>query len=639
LTLCQRALRPLEPNVERKERNAVMIRMQRAAAGPFSISHPDARGRPSAMRTLVQRSLERALGLTALDRMYQQVLDRTAEPVDAAAFARSAIDVLGVEVAAAEADLELVPREGAAIVVANHPFGGVDGVVLAALLAQRRPDVKLLANEMLARIEELRPMLILVDAFGGPDAALRNAAGMREALRWLRDGHLLAVFPAGEVSSLSLFRRRVVDRAWNPAACRLAERTGAPLVPAHVVGRNRARFQIAGLVHPRLRTILLPRELLAKRGAHVEVRFGTPVEAEVLRGLPSEIDATAHVRRRVDWLRERGRHAAPEVRAQAALERAVPPALVAAELGALTDARCLAKSGDLQVLLARSPEIPRTLVEIGRLREATFREVGEGTGRALDLDTFDEHYLHLVLWSPSERAIVGAYRCAYTEDVLRAQGCRGLYTSTLFDYEPGFFARLGPALELGRSFIVPSRQRSFAPLMLLWKGIGNLVLARPTTRTLFGAVSISANYHPRSRHLMAHWLRAQRLAGELAPLVQARTPLRELAHKPRRVRGVEQLLAGVGADWERLAALIGDIEPQRRGLPVLVREYLELGGRFAAFNRDAEFADVVDGLVVVDLRRVPERVLGRYLGREPARAWLAEHAADAKVSARELQTT
>ncbi|TAJ16299.1 MAG: GNAT family N-acetyltransferase [Planctomycetota bacterium] len=612
-----------------------MIRMQRASAGPFSLASPDSRGRPSKVRALVHRSLERALGLAQLDREYQRMLDRAAEPPDAADFARTALDVLGVEVEVADADLELVPRRDAAIVVSNHPFGGVDGIALAALLTRRRPDVKLLANALLARIEELRPLLIFVDAFGGRDAAARNAAGLREALRWLQDGHLLAVFPAGEVSSLSLCRRRVVDRAWNPAACRLAERTGAPLVPAHVVGRNRGCFQIAGLVHPRLRTVLLPRELLAKRGAHVEVRFGAPVPAEVLRALPAGVDATAHVRRRVEWLRQRGAHVALAPRAQVALERPVPPAVIAAELDALTAARCLAKSGDLQVLLARGSQIPRTLVELGRLREATFREVGEGTGRALDLDAFDEHYLHLVLWSPTERAIAGAYRCAYTEDVLRARGHRGLYTSTLFDYEPRFFARLGPALELGRSFIVPSRQRSFAPLMLLWKGIGSLVLARPATRTLFGAVSISARYHPRSRHLIAHWLRAQRLASELAPLVRARTPLPERG----RGRGTEQLLAGVGADWERLAALIGDVEPDRRGLPVLVREYLELGGRFAAFNRDAEFSDVLDGLVVVDLPAVPERVLGRYLGREQARAWLAERAADAMVSARVLQTS
>lgn len=613
-----------------------MIRMQRASAGPFSIAPPDARGRPSRMRALVHRSLERALGLDQLDREYQRVLDRQADPRDAAGFAREALAVLGVDVAVSAADLELVPRSGAAIVVANHPFGGVDGIALATQLARRRPDVKLLANELLARIEELRPLLIFVDAFGGRDAAARNATGMREALRWLQEGHLLAVFPAGEVSSLSLCRRRVVDRAWNPAACRLAERTGAPLVPAHVVGRNRAWFQIAGLVHPRLRTALLPRELLAKRGAHVEVRFGAPVQVDALRALPAGIDATAHVRRRVDWLRERRARHAPSTPARAELARPMPAALVAAELDALSATRCLARSGDLAVLLARGAEIPRTLHELGRLREAAFREVGEGTGRALDLDAFDEHYLHLVLWSSTERAVVGAYRCAYTEDVLRARGRRGLYTSTLFEYEPEFFGRLGPALELGRSFVVPSRQRSFAPLMLLWKGIGSLVLARPSTRTLFGAVSISASYHPRSRRLIAHWLRSRRLAGELAPFVRARAPLAELGR--RRERAIEQLLAGVGADWERLAALVADIEPERRGLPVLVREYLELGGRFVAFNRDAEFADVLDGLVVVDLARVPERVLGRYLGREQARAWLAERAADAKVSAREFQT-
>jgi putative hemolysin len=587
---------------------------------------------------MVLGSVERALGLQRLNRKYRELVARAGDEVlDARRFTQLALQVMDIELSVEKADLELVPTTGPAVVVANHPFGGIDGIVLGALLSGLRPDVKILANELLGRIPELRPMLILVDALSGKDAAARNAASLREALRWLADGHLLVVFPAGEVSSLSLRRRRVTDPAWNPTVCRLAERVGAPIVPAHFVGRNRTRFQVAGLVHPRLRTVLLPREMLAKRGARIEVRFGAPLSVQDLRLLPDGYDPISHLRERVEWLG--GREAAQSSSSEAALERAaapkhaalapaVDPELFAREFAALPAERCLAESSDLCVVWARAAEIPNALQEIGRLRELTFRQVGEGTGRAVDLDEFDRHYLHLVLWSKQKREIAGAYRCAFTDDVLPRRGVAGLYTSTLFRFDERFFERLGPALELGRSFVRLERQRSFAPLLLLWKGICSLVVAHPGCNTVFGAVSISARYHPSSRSLMVRWLEERRLAGELETLVTAREPVDRAAL----ASDVTRLVDCLGDDLRRLSAVVGDLEPGRRGVPVLLREYLELGGRIAAFNSDPQFSDVLDGLVVVELAKVPERVLARYMGREVARAWFARHAASVRAT-------
>jgi hypothetical protein len=274
------------------------------------------------------------------------------------------------------------------------------------------------------------------------------------------------------------------------------------------------------------------------------------------------------------------------------------------------------------VAAAGAAQIPALLREIGRLREITFRSAGEGTGRELDLDLYDRTYEHLFVWDRHASELVGAYRVAETERLRPVFGAAGLYTHTLFELDEAFFAALGPALELGRSFVRLEYQRSTCALMLLWKGIGQLVLAKPRVKTLFGAVSVSACYSPASRGLIAAALSHHHGDPALAAHVRPRRPLRTGWRARRRAR----IQIETGATPEELSELVAAREPDGKGLPVLLREYLKLGGRFLAWNVDYTFGGVLDGLVVVDLARTPSRLLEFYLGVEGAATFLSKHA-------------
>ena len=301
----------------------------------------------------------------------------------------------------------------------------------------------------------------------------------------------------------------------------------------------------------------------------------------------------------------------------------VPAATLKAEIDALSPDHRLVDGGRFQVYCARAAQIPWTLREIGRLRELTFRAVGEGTGQGSDLDLFDTFYLHLFLWDAHATAIVGAYRLGLVDDILARHGKRGLYTHSLFKYRTRMLAALNPAIELGRSFVRAEYQRSFAPLMLLWSGLGRFVERAPRYAVLFGAVSISGRYSPASRRLIVEYLSAYRADARLAREVRPRRPFR---HGAPTEAAITAMSTPGGLD--ELSRRIAQLEHDGKGLPVLLRQYLQLGGRVLGFNLDRDFADALDGLIMVDLREVEEAVLARYMGKRGAATFRAYHALD-----------
>jgi putative hemolysin len=358
-----------------------------------------------------------------------------------------------------------------------------------------------------------------------------------------------------------------------------------------------------GRLHPLLRTAMLPREMWARRGSTVAVRIGTAVAPAELRAHPTAAARTAALRARVDALARKKPAAPIAVRGDAAAIEA-NVALLGAPLLA---------SGPFAVYCATAPRLPAVLPEIGRLRETTFRAVGEGTGKARDLDEFDASYLHLFVWNGDRREIAGAYRICPT-DRLGARGASGLYTSTLFRYDDTLLRRLGPALELGRSFVAPSYQRDFSPLLLLWKGIGRFVAASPRYRHLFGAVSISDRYAAGTRSLLAAFLSTHCGDSELARLIQPRHPLQRCPSHGRAMP-----LPSTIAD---LSLAVRTLEADGKDIPVLLRQYLKLNAKLLAFSVDPAFGGVLDGLLVVDLAQVGRPLLERYLGRNGAAAFL-----------------
>lgn len=511
-----------------------------------------------------------------------------------------------------------IPEQGPALVVANHPFGLLEGPVLGAVLFRRRPDIKFLANRVLALVPVVRDYVIPVDVGSGPDAIRANLHSLREGLRWLENGGLLVVLPAGEVAAFRLSSLGVAEPPWSEAAGWLARRSGAVAVSVFLEGANGPGFHLAGLIHPRLRTVLLPREFLNKQGRLIRVSIGPHIPAERLQQMPAR-QASDYMRSCTELLRAARRRSrlivprlAPRPKPLAARFSAD---VLAAEIGSLpADAR-LVETGGQQVYFAPASEIPNLLEEIGVLREISFRQAQEGTGRSRDLDGFDRHYLHLFIWNVARREVVGAYRLCGTDHGRR------LYTPTLFRIEPEFFRKLEPALELGRSFVQPGYQKSYSALFLLWRGIGEYINRNPHYRYLFGPVSISAAYTKSSRALIAEYLRCRFESSPLASLVRP-------AHRfvpDRRSEAWLRRLARSIAGFDELSEIVSALEPDGKAVPVLLRHYLQLGAQVLEFSVDRSFSGVVDGLIVLDLLSVPPATLARYLGRDAARRYWAHH--------------
>ena len=578
---------------------------------------------------LVEPALGALLSLNGIEKTYQNLPPN----LDGGAFIDAVFDAMGVRIRVSAEELDRIPKTGPVVVVANHPFGGLEGLALAKMLLTVRPDARIMANFLLARIPELKNLFVFVDPFGGASATGGNVRPLKACLRHLDSGGLLGVFPAGAVSHPRLENGRlaVTDPAWSGTVARLIRKTEATVVPVHFSGRNSRLFQVLGLVHPLLRTAMLPREFANKRGSTVEARVGSPVSCSRLTRLSrceAEIDECIirYLRLRTTLLRnrpDRPRRRPPlfpqkAVSRQEALIAPINPDLLADEIKRLPAEAVLHQSGEFAVIEAQAARIPLALREIGRLRELTFRRVGEGTGKACDLDGFDPFYRHLFLWNAEKREIAGAYRIGRTDELLAAKGPQGLYTSTLFVLKAAFFSQISPALEMGRSFVRPEYQKSYSPLLLLWKGLARMVAREPRYRVLFGPVSITSEYKHASRRLMASYFEGNVTNPGLARLVRPKTPLRGQSWLARAAKTLV-------ADLDDLLSLIDDIEADRKGIPVLLRQYLKLGGKLLAFNVDKDFADALDGLIVVDLLQADKRQLERYMGKDGLAAFVAYH--------------
>jgi putative hemolysin len=527
------------------------------------------------------------------------------------------LKALDIEPRISDLELDVIPLRGPLLVASNHPHGALDGLLLAAMVRRKRSDVRVLTNQLLSRIPDLSDLCFFVDPFGGPTASARSHAGLRAAHVWLRSGGALVVFPSGEVAHRRGPSGSRIESPWRSTVGRLAVTTGAQVLPAFIDGANTRWFYAAGFVHPALRTALLARELLNKRGAAVTVRLGVPLSARDLVGAAGDATAaTASIRRSVEDLEP--------TTAPAANTTPLPPAVsdvncastIAAEIERLPAEFCLVESGAFKVFLAEPWQIPAALRDIGRLRELTYRAIGEGTGRQLDLDPFDQRYLHLFSWDQQRKRIVGAYRLGRTDRIMAAEGVHGLYTRTLFRYDERLIARLSPALELGRAFVRTEYQKNYSALLLLWKGIGRFVASQPQYRVLFGPVSVSRRYSDSSHHLLMAFLRQNHLS-DGADLVEAITPP---------VVNPAPALA-VPRSVEEADRLVTEAERDGKGVPILLRQYLKLNAKLLGFNVDPQFGDALDALMMVDLTSVDTAILHRYLGRHATAHFLARHRA------------
>jgi len=570
--------------------------------------------------------IERAMGLREIDNIYAGACKLNPEKP----FSDRILASMGVAYSYSETDLAGVPKTGPVVIVANHPFGGVEGIVLLSLLRRVRPDVRVMANYILHAIPEMRDDFIFVDPFGSTGSARANLKPIKECMAWLKQGGLLIVFPAGEVSGYDRRANRVRDNVWSPSIAAIIRKTEATVVPMFFPGRNSTLFNAAGVIHPRLRTLMLVRQLINTRGRRLLVRIGSPLTWKNLEGVATD-DAVliTYLRFRCYLLDER----ATRRQRRLFLEnhpRALPQDPIIApeplecqlkEIEQLPPEAKLVESGDLAVYIARSSQIPSILREIGRLREITFRAVGEGTGNEIDLDDFDYYYNHAFLWNRVRQEVIGSYRLGLADEIVRDHGVQGLYTHTLFKFDERLMDRIQPAIEMGRSFIRPEYQKAYISLYLLWKGISIYIGQNPHYRVLFGPVSITNEYREASRGMILACMRQICMAGDLVSFVAPRIPPKP----PRRAEWCMKEYQQFLGDLELMATLVAEIEPDHKDIPILLRQYLKLNGKLLSFNVDPEFSSVVDGLIMVELSQTSPKTLRRYMGNETADAYLRYH--------------
>ena len=577
--------------------------------------------------------IEHTLCFPQLNRIYE----KTCELDESMSFTNRVLSVMNVQWDLGSHDGDAaIPKEGPLIIVANHPFGGIEGLLMISMLERFRPDGKIMANYLLSMMPDIRDRFFFVDPFGGAEAKRANMHSMKASLKWVEEGHALAVFPAGEVSSIDLKTGKVRDSAWSPTIARMVRRTKATVLPVFFTGNNGAFFNMAGLIHPRLRTVLLPKQFVNKRNHKIHVEIGQPIPWHEMEGYSDDKDLIQYLRLRTYVLGER-ESAKPERKFlgisfksksrkpyQEPIVDAVPPDELEAEIASLPESALLLESKGLAVYHGRASEMPKCVREIGRLREVTYRAVGEGTNHAIDLDPYDEYYMHLFIWNREKREIVGAYRLGLADEICARLGVRGLYTVTCFKYDIRLIERIQPCIELGRSWVRVEYQRAFSSLLLLWRGICVFIFRHPHYTTLFGPVSISSDYLDASRNMILRSLRLSNFENDLSRLVRPRHRLRKAKHAEWNRADFDSYID----DLDIVSKLVQEIESDQKGVPILLRQYIKMGGKFLAFNVDPEFNYCLDGLIAVNLPKCDPKLMSRYMGAEEFAKYCAMHHSD-----------
>ncbi len=540
----------------------------------------------------------RLLGIHPLLKQYER-MPHAKSPWD---FGHLTLQALNISLEQEGESLDAFAAPGPTLVFANHPFGGIEGVILAALCGSIRHDFKLLANEMLTKIPELAPMIIPVDVSG--KSQRQNMHAVRAAMRHVEQGGALGLFPSGVVAHWQMSTKSIVEPVWQSLCGRLARGADVKAIPMYFKGTNSFWFHAAGCVHPLLRTLLLPRELGKRKNSTIRYVVGKAVDSGLLPAMPNDAARTAHMRVRCEQLGAEKNNFENKIWA-VPVATPCPEEQLRAEAKIFLDRETLAREKRYAVFAMQGHESDLILQEIGRLREETFRLVGEGSGNERDIDIFDKDYTHLVLWDVENNALAGAYRVRCFQAHEADQSEEKLYLASLFDIKKPFYEQCQNSMELGRAFVKPEYQRDYVPLMLLWKGIGRMIV-RHKLRTLFGPCSMGLGYAEASAEVLRQVLLEKHWDTDLCQYTQGK-------RTPRPFSGLNVPNVS-GLDYKMCNRIVKDIEGDK-GLPILFKHYLQLNGRIAAFHEDKDFG-TLDALLVVDLAHTPEKVLLRYMSPE-----------------------
>ena len=555
-------------------------------------------------------SLMKILKISTLNKIY-----RRNKHLSDGEFLDAILDDFQIKFEIPQEDLKRLPKDGAFITVSNHPLGGIDGILLLKLMVEQRTDFKIIANFLLHRIEPLKPYIMPVNPFEDRKDVKSSIAGFKNAIKHLRAGHPLGLFPAGEVST---YRdgKLVVDRPWEDAAMKLIKKAEVPVVPIYFHAKNSKLFYKLSQLSDTLRTAKLPSELLTQKKRTIKVRIGRPISVSDQKEHESLTAFSEFVRKKTYMLSnsfdEKGKflgNLASNLKVPKATrqpKRIITPVsseLMEKEIESLrTNEKRLLESKNYEVFLSEPKVVPNILREIGRLREITFRAVGEGTNESIDLDHFDEYYHHMFLWDNEAKKIAGAYRMGLGSKIFAAHGINGFYLQDLFRFEPELYKMMSESIEMGRAFITGEYQQKPMPLFLLWKGIVHTTLRYPEHKYLIGGVTISDQFTNFSKSLMIEFMKSNYYDPYVAQYVR---PKKEFKVKLKDA-DKDFVFDETEADLVKFDKIIDELEPGPLRLPVLIKKYIKQNAKVVAFNVDPLFNNAVDGLMYIRIADLPE---------------------------------
>ncbi|WP_209402521.1 lysophospholipid acyltransferase family protein [Pseudozobellia sp. WGM2] len=544
--------------------------------------------------------------ITNMNRRYDKM-----SHLDGEKFLNAVLEQYEIDYEIPEEDLKRIPKAGPFITVSNHPLGGMDGIVLLKIMLQHRSDYKVMANFLLQRFEPLAQYIFPVNPFENHKEAKSSMAGFKNAMLHVRGGYPLGIFPAGEVSTQKE-GKLVIDKAWEETAIKLIRKAEVPVVPIYFHARNSKLFYRLSKISDVFRTAKLPSEVYSQYRRPIKIRIGQPISVATQKEQLTLEEYTALLRRKTYILanayeKERLFDQLPTSlklpKQPRKIARPVRSELIQAEIVKLVEKdRRLLQSKNYEVFLAPAKEMPFTLQEIGRQREITFREIGEGTNNSIDIDQFDAYYHHMFLWDNEAKVIAGAYRMGLGNQIFSKYGIDGFYLQDLFRFDSELFGMMSQSIEMGRAYIMKEYQQKPMPLFLLWKGIVHTTLRYPEHKYLIGGVSISNQFSNFSKSLMIEFMKSNYWDPYVAQYVR---PKKEFKVKLKDA-DKEFVFDETQADLNKFDRLIDEVEPGNLRLPVLIKKYIKQNAKVVAFNVDPLFNNAIDGLMYIRIADLPE---------------------------------
>lgn len=557
--------------------------------------------------TIIAETLLQIFKYNILNKAYTELHDK-----DPIVIINALLDQLELKYEIPEEDLKNIPVTGAFITVSNHPYRGIDSMLLYKIMSLKRNDFKIMASFLLQKIEPLKDIIIPVNTYETSKNIKSSFAGIKEGLKHVNEGHCIGIFPTGEASKHIEVSQVILDKAWQNAALKFIRNSRVPVIPVYFHGTNSRLYHILGKIYPLIRSTKLPSELLQKRNKTVQIRIGSPITVKeqskfsdlaqygrYLRARTYSLGSSLEVRKFFNNRLNKNLLKAEPLSAPAA------PEILKAEFNCIRQEFELFSTKNYSVVCVPTAKIPHIFNEIGRLRELTFRQVGEGTNKSTDIDEYDYYFNHLFIWDTDANRIVGAYRIGKGKDIIEIYGIKGFYIDSLFRIKANFSPFLSQSLELGRSFITEDYQKKAMPLFLLWKGIMVFLLRHKEYRYLIGPVSISNDFSKFSKSLIVEFIRKYFIDEELASYF---TPRKDFIIKTDKATDRDIFIDTSERDINKIEKIIMDIEPGYR-LPVLLKKYLEINGRIIGFNIDPKFNYCLDGLLVLDLFNTPREFI------------------------------